>query len=124
MWKEDMFSSIERQLPDMICLADYLYDLGELGHEEYQGCDLCSKYLEKNGFAVERGVGGVDTALRAEYQSLEGGPVLGLLFEYDALPGIGHACGHHMQPGANMSAAVAIKEVLGDRVPFKFVFNT
>lgn len=119
--KEKLFEEIDRQMPQMIELADKLYDLGELGHEEYVGCETCCNYLKEQGFQVEKGVGGVPTALRAEYQSLEGGPSLGFLFEYDALPGSGHACGHHMQPGANMSAAIALKEVLGGKLPFTLV---
>lgn len=119
--KGNLFCLIDRQLPDMIALADRLYDLGELGHEEYVACELCSSYLEQNGFAVERGAGGVETAIRAEYQSLTGGPTLGFLFEYDALPGSGHACGHHMQPGASIAAAVALKAELGGKLPFRLV---
>lgn len=119
--KDKIFSYIERQAPLMISIADKLYDLGELGHEEYVGCEICCEYLEKQGFKVEKGVGSLPTALRAEYQSLEGGPSIGFLFEYDALPGSGHACGHHMQPSVCMSAAVAMKNVLGGTLPFKLV---
>lgn len=119
--KDEIFNYIDKLSSDMSSISDKLYDLGELGHEEYIGCGMCSKYLREEGFAVETGVGGLPTALRAEYQSLEGGPVIGFIFEYDALPGSGHACGHHMQPSVSMAAAVAMKNVLGGQFPFKLV---
>lgn len=119
--KDKIFSYIEQKAPFLISIADKIYDLGELGHEEYKGCEICCDYLCKQGFKVEKGIGGIPTALRAEYQSLEGGPSIGFIFEYDALPGMGHACGHHMQPSACMLAAVAMKNVLGGSIPFKLV---
>lgn len=54
---------------------------------------LLTDWLEQEGFAVERGVAGVETAFRAIYHHGNGGPNIGLLCEYDALPEIGHACG-------------------------------
>lgn len=53
--------------------------------------------LAQDGFQVEAGAGGLPTAFRAVYQQGQGGPSIGLLAEYDALPGLGHGCGHHMQ---------------------------
>ena len=67
-------------------------------------------WLEKEGFVVERGVAGVETAFKAVYRHGEGGPNIGLLCEYDALPGIGHACGHHMQGPSILAAAKALKD--------------
>lgn len=119
--KDNIFSYINEKFSPLISIADKIYDLGELGHEEYEGCKICCDYLNKEGFDVEEGVGGLPTALRAEYQSLEGGPSIGFVFEYDALPGMGHACGHHMQPSACMLAASAIKNVLGGSLPFKLI---
>ncbi len=78
-------------------MSDDIFDHPETGMEEYHAMGLFTGWLEKEGFAVERGVAKVKTAFRAAFKNGEGGPNIGLLCEYDALPGIGHACGHHMQ---------------------------
>src|SRR5204862_6700575 len=67
-----------------------------------------SEFLGKQGFKVEQGVGGVDTAFRATIETGEG-PTVAILCEYDALPGIGHACGHNViaTSGAGAGAALA-----------------
>ena len=75
----------------------HLFDHPEYRGKEYQACDLLTKYLTDNGFSVERSVGGYETSFRAEWKHGEGGPVIGILCEYDALEGLGHGCGHHMQ---------------------------
>ena len=58
---------------------------------------------------MEKGAGGLETAFKAVFKKGEGGPNIGLLCEYDALPGIGHACGHHMQGPSILGAAAALK---------------
>ena len=73
---------------------------------------MCS-YLEKEGFAVERGTG-LETAFRATWDNGSDGPVIGILVEYDALEKIGHACGHHLQGPAGIGAAIAVKNCLQD----------
>ena len=71
-------------------------------------------------FSVERSVGGYETSFRAEWKHGEGGPVIGILCEYDALEGLGHGCGHHMQGPSCLGAAVALKECAGEE-PFTLV---
>ena len=63
---------------------------------------------------MERGIAGMDTAFRAVWKHGEGGPNIGLLCEYDALAGLGHACGHHMQGPATLGAAKALKDAAID----------
>ena len=111
--KEKIFSSIDRQLPELCRIADDIYDHPEKGFTEYRAQNLLCTYLENHGFAVERGAGNVETAFRAEYKVGSGGPTLGVYCEYDCLP-IGHACGHHLQGPSIIGAAVAIKECLND----------
>ena len=81
-------------------MADKIFDLSEVSGEEYQSAELLCSYLEKEGFEVERGTG-FPTAFRAEWRNGSGGPVIGILVEYDALEKIGHACGHHLQGPAD-----------------------
>ncbi len=95
-------------------LADELWDLAlrihahpEVGFEEHQAAAWLSEALAKGGFRVERGVGGLPTAFRAVHPASSPGPRVALLAEYDALPELGHACGH------NLIAAIAVGAALG-----------
>ena len=83
----------------------------ELGHEEKQASALLVAELETLGFRVERGVLGLATAFVAEYRFGKPGPVIGLLAEYDALPEIGHACGHHLICTMALGAAAGLRAI-------------
>lgn len=83
----------------------------ELGHEEKQASALLSSELESLGYRVERGVLGLATAFIAEYDSGTNGPTIGLLAEYDALPEIGHACGHHLICTMALGAAAGLRAI-------------
>ena len=95
--KNELFEKIEAQKEKLWEMADFIFDHPEYRGKEYQACDLLTKYLTDNGFSVEKSVGGYETSFRAEWKHGEGGPVIGILCEYDALEGLGHGCGHHMQ---------------------------
>ncbi|MBS5509764.1 MAG: M20 family metallopeptidase [Clostridium sp.] len=110
MLKEVMFRDIDGIRNEMTAMADDIFDHPEIGLEEFHAQKVLTDWLEKKGFAVERGVAGVETAFKAVYRHGEGGPNIGLLCEYDALPGIGHACGHHMQGPSILAAAKALKD--------------
>lgn len=101
-------------------MADSIFDDPELGFQEFHAQKKLTDYLTQSGFQVETGTGGVETAFRAEFRNGQGGPRIGLLCEYDALEGLGHACGHHMQGPAIVGAAKALKDCAGDR-PFSVV---
>ena len=110
MLKEVMFRDIDGIRNEMTAMADDIFDHPEIGMEEFHAQKVLTDWLEKESFAVERGVAGVETAFKAVYRHGEGGPNIGLLCEYDALPGIGHACGHHMQGPSILAAAKALKD--------------
>ena len=110
MLKEVMFRDIDGIRNEMTAMADDIFDHPEIGMEEFHAQKVLTDWLEKEGFAVEREVAGVETAFKAVYRHGEGGPNIGLLCEYDALPGIGHACGHHMQGPSILAAAKALKD--------------
>jgi len=105
----EAIDSLQCELKDM---SDYIFDHPELGHEEVKAHRLLCDYLERHGFSVQREVSGLATAFKAEYHIDGGGPRVGLLCEYDALEGLGHACGHHMQGPAIVGAAIALKNIL------------
>ena len=108
--KEKMFALIDALKPELSAMSDDIYDHPEVGLTEVHASALLTEWLEKRGFAVERGVGGLPTAFRAVYRRGEGGPRIGLLCEYDALPALGHACGHQMQGPCILAAAAALKD--------------
>ncbi|MFC8867401.1 amidohydrolase [Streptomyces sp. NPDC057148] len=83
----------------------------EYAFAEHQAAALLSGELERAGFAVERGVAGLPTAFAA--RSGRGRPAVALPLEYDALPGLGHACGHNLIAAAGLGAALALHAVLG-----------
>lgn len=112
---QKIIQPIDRIKTELWDMADNIFDHPEIGLHEFYASRLLCGFLEKHGFSVERGIAGLDTAFRAVWQSGEGGPSIGLLCEYDALEGLGHACGHHAQGPAILGAAIALKESLQDK---------
>ena len=100
-------------------MSDRIYDLSEISGQEYESCKLLCDCLKKEGFSVEKGCG-LETAFRATWENGTGGPTIGILVEYDALEGIGHACGHHMQGPAGIGAALAIRDCITD-IPYRLI---
>lgn len=88
----------------------------ELAFNEHYAARTLSHLLHDAGFTLERPLGGLDTAFRASYRFGEGGPTVALLAEYDALPEMGHACGHNLICTASVGAALALKAILADRL--------
>ena len=107
--KEQMNGFIDSLRSELAALSDDIFDHPELGMKEFHASEVLCRWLSRQGFEVERGVGGLETAFRAVYRRGEGGPSIGLLCEYDALPGLGHACGHQMQGPCIAAAAAALK---------------
>ncbi len=118
--KDLLFENIEKNKEEMFKISDYIFDNPEYDCKEIKAMEILSEILEKNGFNVEKGVGGLETAFRAVYEYGNGGPSVAFLCEYDALEGIGHACGHHMQGPAAVFAAISLKEKYKDK-PYKII---
>lgn len=112
--KNKIFEKIDSKKDILIEIGDYIFDNPELGLEEYKSSKILVDLLEENGFKVEYGLGEFKTAFRAVYEVGSNGPSIGLLCEYDALEGIGHACGHHLQGPAIIGAALGVKDILKD----------
>ena len=106
--KEDISQAVDRLADELETLSKKIHDNPELAYQEVKACAWLSEFLGKQGFKVEQGVGGVETAFRATIETGEG-PTVAILCEYDALPGIGHACGHNViaTSGAGAGAALA-----------------
>ncbi len=112
MLKARIMSVVDECLPALCDLSGYLHDNPETAFKEFKACERILSILERDGFAIERGTGGLDTAFRAASANGKGGPVVAILAEYDALPEIGHACGHNMIAAMSVGAALAAKRVL------------
>lgn len=122
--KKEIVASIEKHKENLIQISDSIWALAETAFEESISAELLADYAEKNGLQVTRGVANIPTAFTATYGS--GKPVISVLGEFDALPGLsqntvpskdpriegapGHGCGHNMFGAASLGAAIAIKE--------------
>ena len=105
---------LEAVKPEIVAMVKDMHDNPELGHQEFHAMQLQAALLEKYGFTVEKGVADVKTAYIAKYKGAKEGPKIGYLAEYDALPGLGHACGHNMIAGVACAAAIALKDAVDE----------
>lgn len=109
--KRTIRETIDAYAPQLKELAAFIGANPELGHEETLASGRLAGALEALGYRVERGTLGIHTAFIAEYCSTKPGPIIGLLAEYDALPEIGHACGHHLICTMALGAAAGLRAV-------------
>lgn len=93
-------------------INDYIYNNPEIGNEEFKAVKKLTSFLEENNFTVDLGILDKPTAFKATYKSDRKGPNIAYLCEYDALPEIGHGCGHNMIGTMGVGAAVALSKVL------------
>ncbi len=122
---DKILSQIDQQANTYNAVAQKIWSWAEMGYQETQSSALLQETLASAGFAIEKGVAQIPTAFVATYGS--GSPVIAILGEYDALPGLsqkavaykisndtkaGHACGHHLFGTASAAAAIAVKEYL------------
>jgi len=115
--KKLVLEEVEAHRSELIDLSLRIHDNPELGLQEVKAAEWLTQYLENKGFEVERGICELPTAFRATYG--QGSPVIAYLAEYDALPDLGHACGHNIIAAAAIGAAVAVRSAidqLGGRV--------
>jgi len=124
--KSAVTQSVDKAQADYTKMSDAIWAYAETALKEYKSSKLLADYAEQKGFRVQRGVAGMPTAFTAEFGS--GKPVIGIMGEYDALPGIsqkaqpnkepyevggaGHGCGHNLFGVASLGAAIAIKELI------------
>jgi len=102
--------AVDRLADDLETLSRRIHDNPELAYEEVKAARWLGDFLAGQGFTVERGVAGVDTAFRATVETGQG-PTVAILCEYDALPAIGHACGHNVIATAGAGAGAALAAV-------------
>ena len=124
--KQTIIADLDKRFPEYAAISKEIWNFAELGYQEEKSSNLLEEQLKKEGFKVETGVAGIPTAFVATYGS--GKPVIGILGEYDALPGLateakpeftpiagqkgGHGCGHNLFGTASVAAAVEVKDWL------------
>lgn len=124
--KKALIASVEKHKQALIKISDKIWSAAETAFEETKSSEILANYAEKNGFRVKRGVANIPTAFVATYGS--GKPVISVLGEFDALPGLsqktgptknpikngdpGHGCGHNLFGAGSLGAAIAIKELI------------
>ena len=122
--KSLVLKEVDRIRNRIIEISDYIHRNPELGYQEFKAAEILSLELEKHNFKVERNVVGIPTAFIATYASKPGGPRIGFLAEYDALPELGHACGHNIIGAAAVGAAIALSKVMSKLQGSLEVFGT
>lgn len=108
--KGEIVALVEGRKEEFVAIAEELYRNPEIGLNEVRSSALLADFLEREGFRVERGIAGLPTAFRAE--TGEEGPVIAIMAEMDALPVMGHACGHNVIAAAAVGAATALRAIL------------
>ena len=108
--KDSVIKEVEAHRRQLRDLSLKIHANPELGFKEVKASALLTKYLEENDFAIERGICELPTAFQGRYG--KGKPAIAILAEYDALPQLGHACGHNLIAGAAVGAAVASKSAI------------
>jgi len=122
--KQEVLKSIDSKNDQYSNIAHRIWEFAEVGYQEVKSSELLQETLTQAGFKIEKGVAGIPTAFVATYGS--GKPVVAILAEFDALPGVsqdavpevkpvpgrtaGHACGHHLFGTASSAAGIAVKE--------------
>ena len=110
--KQRVMDAVDARREQLIGISETIHANPEIRFEEYQAAALLSGVLEENGFDVERGVAGLETAFIGTLSGAGVGPTVAILAEYDALPGLGHACGHNIIGTAALGAGLALQAVL------------
>src|SRR5204863_163030 len=100
--------AVDRLADDLERLSHRIHESPELAFKEEKAHAWLTEFLAKHGARVERGVGGLATAFRATIPGSGAGPTIAIMAEYDALPGIGHACGHNVIATAGVGAGAAL----------------
>ncbi|MGA7714165.1 MAG: M20 family metallopeptidase [Rhizomicrobium sp.] len=113
--RKDVASAVDSMRDELLALSHAIHGEPELSLEEFKAAARLSGAVAAHDIAVQREAFGLPTAYAAEFGK-QGGPVVAILSEYDALPGIGHACGHNIIATAGYGAAIALSK-LGARLP-------
>lgn len=117
--KQQAIAAVDQMADELREISLYLHQNPELGEQEHQACRLLTQAATARGFSVKQNLSGYETAFWADKGNQ--GPKIGFLAEYDALPGLGHACGHNLIAAMSWGAAAAFGAVAGDQAVSCFI---
>ncbi|WP_066498041.1 M20 family metallopeptidase [Abyssisolibacter fermentans] len=109
---------------ELIELSNYIHANPEFGHEEFKSCKAHKDILSKYGFEIEDNYLDMQTAFKAVYNSNKKGPTIAYLAEYDALPGIGHGCGHNILGTTSTGSGIVLSKLIDELGGKVIVFGT
>lgn len=112
--KRDAADAVRQAAPELIELSDWMYANPELGLQEFKSSERITALLEQHGGTLERGIAGLPTAFRAQMTPATTRPTVAIIAEYDALPEVGHGCGHNIIANAAIGAGIALHEIAAD----------
>lgn len=110
-YKQAVTATVDAEFDHLWKLASYIHANPEIAFEEKKAASALSSYLHEAGFILETGIAGLETAFKAVFKKGDG-PRIAVLAEYDALQGLGHACGHNLIATSALGCAVAVKHAL------------
>lgn len=110
--KKKICRTVDDYALELIALSHAIHDNPELSGEEFQASRLQIELYKKYGFSVEENYGGLKTSFKASKRGQTGGPIVAFLAEYDALPGLGHGCGHNIIAASAAGAALALAGII------------
>lgn len=119
---ERVLATARELAPEIIRVSRTLYEDPELSLQEMRGAGLVCDLLAAGGFTIERGLAGMESSFRAGWGS--GSPTIALIVEMDALPGLGHACGHNVIAAASTGAALILRRLLPENAGRVVVLGT
>lgn len=109
--RDVLIKEVDKIKEDLWKINDTMYHNPELGNKECESMKLLTTLLDNHNFVVEKGIANLPTAFKAIFDTGKPGPVIAFLCEYDALPGIGHGCGHNMIGTMSAGAGIALSKV-------------
>jgi amidohydrolase len=110
---ESLEQAVDEVTPEALDLSHRVHATPEIAFQEHQAAAWTAELLERHGFEVTAPAGGLDTAFVARWNGSADGPVIAFAGEYDALPEVGHGCGHNLMCSSSAGAAIAASRVLG-----------
>jgi amidohydrolase len=122
--RQHIIEEIDRYQEEFYNISIYIGENPELGHEEFKACKILTETLKKHDFSVEIGTCNLPTAFTATFDSGKPGPTVAFMAEYDALPEVGHACGHNLIGTMGIAAGIGLSKVIVETGGKVIVFGT
>lgn len=122
--KEQLSTLFDKYLDEFKNINEYIYNNPELGKKEFKACEILNNTLKKHGFETTINYANIPTAFLGKFSNGKNGPKIAILAEYDALPEIGHGCGHNIFGVTSVATGILLKEVMQDTIGEILVIGT